>query len=405
MTELGAHLTCLTIDGVDAVVESEDAVMEPVHSRVRVPIAGRLFQPGPIHSGFEPEWRNWYTRWTQNPLPARVCGFESRLRHLGLTAALHPALRQVAPPLENSPEKRDRGMESVGGGLYVPIMVEHMFEGEGIPKGLAEMAPGVRLAAILASIDRNQISGHDRVILLRARARQIAHDQAEFYADINSIHEAEGKVIPGEWTSDVTEMVASEIRAALTLTRRSADHHLGLASDLIRHLPRVGQALREGRIDLAKARVIVEETSHLESGNAQRVADAALERAPSQTTGQLGARLRKLVILLDTDGAKTRYDDAVRGPVCHQLGEYGRHGQSSWAQPSCSSRRRRDATDQPAGPSRQVRRRPENHGPDSSRCPPRSPPGQAIRSLPWKSGNRRHPSRSNDPGRAGRGAR
>jgi hypothetical protein len=202
-------------------------------------------------------------------------------------------------------------MESVGGGLYVPIMVEHMFEREGIPRGLAEMAPGPRLAAILSSIDRGRISGFDRVVLLQARAHQIAHDQAEFYADINAIHEAEGKVMPGEWTSDVTEMVASEIRAALTLTRRSADHHLGLASDLIRHLPRVGQALREGRIDLAKARVIVEETSHLESANAQRVADAALERAASQTTGQLGARLRKLVILLDADGAKTRYDDAV----------------------------------------------------------------------------------------------
>lgn len=173
------------------------------------------------------------------------------------------------------------------------------------------MAPGPRLAAILASIDRDQISGYDRVVLLQARARQIAHDQAEFYADINSIHEAEGKVIPGEWTSDVTEIVASEIRAALTLTRRSADYHLGLASDLIRHLPQVGQALHEGRIDLARARVIVEETSHLESASAQRVAEAALERAPSQTTGQLGARLRRLVILLDAEGAKTRYQDVI----------------------------------------------------------------------------------------------
>jgi hypothetical protein len=186
-----------------------------------------------------------------------------------------------------------------------------MFEGEGIPRGLAEMAPGPRLAAILSSIDRGRISGFDRVVLLQARARQIAHDQAEFYADINAIHEAEGKVMPGEWTSDVEEIVASEIRAALTLTRRSADHHLGLASDLIRHLPQVGQSLREGRIDLAKARVIIGETSHLESANAQRVAEAALERAPFQTTGQLGARLRKLVILLDLEGANTGYQDAV----------------------------------------------------------------------------------------------
>ena len=28
-----------------------------------------------------PEWRNWQTRWIQNPVPARACGFESHLRY------------------------------------------------------------------------------------------------------------------------------------------------------------------------------------------------------------------------------------------------------------------------------------------------------------------------------------
>ena len=28
-----------------------------------------------------PEWRNWLTRWTQNPLSFGTCGFESRLGH------------------------------------------------------------------------------------------------------------------------------------------------------------------------------------------------------------------------------------------------------------------------------------------------------------------------------------
>src|SRR5262245_20395922 len=30
-----------------------------------------------------PKWRNWQTRRTQNPLPARACGFEPHLRHSG----------------------------------------------------------------------------------------------------------------------------------------------------------------------------------------------------------------------------------------------------------------------------------------------------------------------------------
>lgn len=173
------------------------------------------------------------------------------------------------------------------------------------------MRPGPMLAGILASIDRDHISGYERVVVLQARARQIAHDQAEFYADITSIHEAESKVLPCEWTSDVEEIAAAEIRAALTLTRRSAGYHVGLAWELIRRLPQVGAALRSGSIDLAKAQVILGETVHLPEEFARRVADAALERAREQTTGQLGARIRKLVILIDPDAAKSRYEKAV----------------------------------------------------------------------------------------------
>ena len=133
-------------------------------------------------------------------------------------------------------------------------MVEHMFEEERLPEGLAEMTPGPELGQMLASVDRNRLAGYERVVLLQARARQVAYDQAEFYADITSIHEAETKVLPCEWTSDVEDIVASEIRAALTLTRRSAGYHLGLAWELTRRLPQVGESLRAGVIDLSKAR-------------------------------------------------------------------------------------------------------------------------------------------------------
>ena len=34
----------------------------------------------------KPKWRNWQTRRIQNPVPARVCGFESHLRYLNLAS-------------------------------------------------------------------------------------------------------------------------------------------------------------------------------------------------------------------------------------------------------------------------------------------------------------------------------
>jgi Domain of unknown function (DUF222)/HNH endonuclease len=64
-------------------------------------------------------------------------------------------------------------------------------------------------------------------------------------------------------------------------------------------------------IDLARARVISDQTSHLPRELAQNVADAALERATDQTTGQLRARLQRLIISIDPASARDRYQRRV----------------------------------------------------------------------------------------------
>jgi hypothetical protein len=65
----------------------------------------------------------------------------------------------------------------------VPVTDPMMVDLEWLP-------PGVLLAAALDRVDRDHLSGHDRVSVLKARARQIAHDQAELLADIQSVSEA-----------------------------------------------------------------------------------------------------------------------------------------------------------------------------------------------------------------------
>lgn len=162
---------------------------------------------------------------------------------------------------------------------------------------------------MLASIDRDRLSGYERVILMKARARLRAWVESDFYADLQSVAEAELEVFPQPF--EAMESAAAEIRAALTLTRRAADIQMGTAYELRDRLPEVWKALHNGSIDLAKARVICNETCHLPIEAARRVADVALERAPRQTTGQLGARIRQLVISLDPDMAKDRYEKAV----------------------------------------------------------------------------------------------
>jgi hypothetical protein len=114
-----------------------------------------------------------------------------------------------------------------------------------------------------------------------------------------------------ERVDDIDEFAAEEIGAALCFTRRAADTHLGLALDLAEKLPKVGDALRLGLIDLARARVIVDGTCHFEEAEARRVADAVLEQAENLTTGQLGARIRRLALCVQPEEAAKRYESAV----------------------------------------------------------------------------------------------
>ena len=171
----------------------------------------------------------------------------------------------------------------------VPVTDPMMVDLEWLP-------PGVLLAAALERVDRDHLPGHDRVSVLKARARQIAHDQAELLADIQSVSEAVSELanLDHPDPQDVFYTTASEIRAALCLTRRAAEIQTDLAFGLRERLPAVWMALHEGMIDLARARVIFDQTSHLPRELAQNVADAALERATDQTTGQLRARLQRL---------------------------------------------------------------------------------------------------------------
>jgi hypothetical protein len=178
------------------------------------------------------------------------------------------------------------------------------------------------LAAALDRIDRDRLSGHDRVSLLKARARQIAHDQAELLADIQSVSESVSELAnhPDPDDQDIFDTTASEISTALSLTRRASEMQTGLAETLCQKLPRVWKALHEGLIDLPRARVLADQTIHLPEELARQVCDTALERASVQTTGQLRARIQRLIISIDPASARDRYEQKLteRMVICEQ---------------------------------------------------------------------------------------
>ncbi|HEY5890841.1 MAG TPA: DUF222 domain-containing protein [Acidimicrobiia bacterium] len=149
----------------------------------------------------------------------------------------------------------------------------------GLPSDLHLWDPGLGLAAFLVTVDRGRLSGHDRVTLVRARSRLISHLTAGLYADIASVAEA----MTDEFGDDpemAQESATLELRAALRLTRRSADIEIGFAQDLVGRLPRVAVEMLAGRVDLRRARVLVDETMHLTESQARLVVDEVMDRAP-----------------------------------------------------------------------------------------------------------------------------
>ena len=181
---------------------------------------------------------------------------------------------------------------------------------EGIPAGLDEMEPGPFLAAFLSGIDVTRISGYARIIVLRAHQRLVSHYTASLYADMAAVVD----ILDDDETkrSDAAEAAAAEVRAALHLTRRSADNEIGIALELHTRLPQIHQMLAAGVLDLRRARVLLDGTAHLDDDVARRIVEQIADDAVRYTTGQLRARLRRLCIEAEPDDAAQRYEDAVQ---------------------------------------------------------------------------------------------
>jgi hypothetical protein len=180
-----------------------------------------------------------------------------------------------------------------------------------VPAGVDRMVPGPVLAAFLSSIDVDRLSGHDRVIVLRAHQRMASHYAAQVYAAMAAVADHMDHDVFADDADLAWHAAATEIRAALRLTRRSAEADLDTALAVRRRLPRVWDAMVAGDLDWRRARVIVQATSALDGDTARRVVDTAINDAPHLTTGELAAHLRRLCISVDPDAAAHRYEEAV----------------------------------------------------------------------------------------------
>jgi hypothetical protein len=110
------------------------------------------------------------------------------------------------------------------------------------------------------------------------------------------------------------EGAAREIGAQLAVSNREASVLLGLAADLLTRLPMVSAALRDGIIDLDKARTLASRTAVLtdeEAGQAERLFFANPD-VESMTWGTLSNWIAHAVITVNPEAAVRRRKDRAR---------------------------------------------------------------------------------------------
>jgi hypothetical protein len=131
-----------------------------------------------------------------------------------------------------------------------------------------------------------------------AARRQTSWSQARELAAIAELHQrrtsAEADSDPDYRILSAHESVTEEVGAALTVTGNTAATLVHLAERFAGPLAATGAALEAERIDLSKARAISDATDTLPEEAVERVEAAALEKAPTQTTGQLRRRIKRL---------------------------------------------------------------------------------------------------------------
>lgn len=112
------------------------------------------------------------------------------------------------------------------------------------------MAPGPELGMLLGGLNISALTGIDLVEVLRARARQLSHEQAQLLATMVEIGLCDPHAGPDEVARLVhaSEFAADEIRAALAWTRNAAYREYHFAEVLLTRLPAVFCALDAGAI-------------------------------------------------------------------------------------------------------------------------------------------------------------
>src|SRR5487761_1041997 len=197
-------------------------------------------------------------------------------------------------------------------------------DGSGGGSGFADGGPldvleaGVTLAGFAdeAYARAGDLDDDSLIGVLRAYRRLTSRAQARELAVIAEVArrrpaDRTAAAEPGQFPAVLSEFLPDEIAMALTLTQRGAEIQVGLALDLAAR-PAIGAALEAGRIDLYRARILLEALVPLAAGHAAAVEAAILPAAGGLTAGELRAEVTQAVLALDPGAMRKRRREAEK---------------------------------------------------------------------------------------------
>lgn len=201
--------------------------------------------------------------------------------------------------------------------------VEAAMSGAGSSVSLTDLAghalidPGPALAGWLSCAPSADLDDAGLVTSITAWRKVTSWAQAQELTAVAELAERRGRGYQAASGQDrvqklEAEFAPSEVALALTLTEGGAEYWMDLAVSMTRRLPATVAALRAGRIDLARAKLIETFTAGLDDELAGQVERRVLGRAERQTTGQLRASLQRAVIAADPAAAERRREEAER---------------------------------------------------------------------------------------------
>lgn len=244
----------------------------------------------------------------------------ARTLWLPWTREPHPPQRPICPPPDDEgglwlpwsrvPLRRPQAPAAVAG----PEPAAEQ------PAGWIAVDGGPELAAAVGRLDPKVVNDYELVEMVKAAQRVASWADAIAYTAMAELgrrrpptgrHDRGMVVGDGDEAVAVSEFAADEIGLALSISRTSAQTRLHHALDLTIRLPETLVALRRGKIDGVRARIISDQTSHLDTVTARKVEAKVLPAAGERSPASLRRQLVRAILSADPDVAARRAAEAL----------------------------------------------------------------------------------------------